>query len=571
MNSLRSRLILGSALIAVVPLAGAMILLSQRIQQTVRAQAAERLAAALGTLQIQLGADGERMAEKLQIVAKDGLLKRLYLVRPAGVADLSEYLAEKRFLLGLDYLHVVDTSGVVIADGSTAAPPRGGGENDPWRAGAAGPRTPSGLAIAAIEGVPALTMAASAPIRYQGESVGMVRGGVVLDAEFLGRLKRATGVELVLSDGAGHGATTNLDGALPLLLARLEAGRVTLEGRPYLSRSTALDIGPEPHARITALVSTASADRTIGALRTTSVLLGVAGLAIAIVLGAWWSSQVSRPVERLAAFSERIARGHWDEPLALHSVRELQTLVAALDRMRGDLSAYRARLVTSERQAAWSQMARMVAHEVKNPLTPIAVSVADLKRSFEQKRADFPDILDQAVATVAEEVGALKRLLQEFSDFARLPAPVFARCRLSELMADLRSLYGAEVARGRLSFDAPDRDVEFIADRGQLRQALINLIKNGLEAAGDSGRVEVRAGVEGAALSVAVSDNGPGFSAEEQAKLFVPDFTTKAHGSGLGLTIVERIVNDHRGTITVAAEPGHGTTFRILCPLEREA
>jgi nitrogen fixation/metabolism regulation signal transduction histidine kinase len=420
--------------------------------------------------------------------------------------------------------------------------------------------------------VPALTLSASAPVRYLGESVGVVRGGVVLDAAFLARLKRAAGVELVLSDGAGQRVATTFDDALPLPpAARLEAGHVTLAGRSYLSRSAALAIGPEPHARITGLVSTAAADQTIGALRTTSVLLGLVGLAIAIGLGAWWSSQVSRPVEQLAAFSERIARGRWDEPLALHSVRELQTLVAALDRMRRELSAYRARLVTSERQAAWSQMARMVAHEVKNPLTPIAVSVADLKRSFDQQRADFPEILDQAVATIAAEVDALKHLLQEFSDFARLPAPTFASCRLSDLMADLKTLYGAEVARGRLTFDATGPDVTFTADRGQLRQALINLIKNGLEAAGDSGRVEVRAGVAGADLTLAVSDSGPGFSAEEKANLFVPDFTTKAHGSGLGLTIVERIVNDHGGTITVAADPARGTTFRILCPLKREA
>ena len=132
------------------------------------------------------------------------------------------------------------------------------------------------------------------------------------------------------------------------------------------------------------------------------------GLALAVLLGLLWSSQVSRPVERLAAFSQRVAQGEWDEPLTLESVRELQTLVAALDRMRGDLRAYRERLVASERQAAWSQMARIVAHEVKNPLTPIAISIADLKRSFDQQRPDFPAILEQAVRTIGDEVDALQ-------------------------------------------------------------------------------------------------------------------------------------------------------------------
>src|SRR6185503_15743989 len=108
------------------------------------------------------------------------------------------------------------------------------------------------------------------------------------------------------------------------------------------------------------------------------------------------------------------------------------------DRMRADLRGYRDRLRTSERHAAWSQMARQVAHEVKNPLTPIAVSVADLRRSFEQKRPDFPQILDQAVRTIGEEVESLKRLLQSFSELGRMPEPHPEPCVLDDLLGDLR-------------------------------------------------------------------------------------------------------------------------------------
>src|SRR5262249_45187252 len=149
---------------------------------------------------------------------------------------------------------------------------------------------------------------------------------------------------------------------------------VAIAGHPYLAQAIELPLGSPPHPGITALVTTTAADRTVAALQWTSVLLGLLGLFVAILLGTVWSSQVTRPVERLAAFSQRVAGGEGDEPLALRSVRELETLVAALDRMRADLRGYRERLVISERQAAWSQMARAVAHEVKNPLTPIAVS-----------------------------------------------------------------------------------------------------------------------------------------------------------------------------------------------------
>jgi signal transduction histidine kinase len=540
-SSLRSRLILGSAVVAVVPLAVAMVLLSQRIQATVRSQAADRLGATLGMLQLQLRSDGSRAAEKLQILAKDPQLKRLYLVQPAGARALSEFLAEKRFLLGLDFLQIADTSGTVIADGAASA------------------------------SSPALALAASAPIRYQNDTVGVVRGGVALDAAFLARLKQTSGVDLALRDEAGRLVAATLGAAAePVLPARGDAALVRVEGRSYWSRSFALEAGPGLHASITGLVSTAAADQTIAALQLTSALLGLLGLGIAVALGVLWSLQVSRPVEQLAAFSQRIAQGHWDEPLTLHSVRELETLVSALDRMRRDLAAYREKLVASERHAAWSQMARLVAHEIKNPLTPIAVSVADLKRSFELQRGDFPEILGQAARTITEEVESLKRILQEFADFARLPAPRFAPCRLSELWSDLRTLYRADITDGRLAFSGPEEDAVLSADLGQLRQALVNLIKNGLEAVDTGGHVEVSARVEDAALELAVADTGPALSAEQRANLFVPYFTTKPHGSGLGLTIVERIVSDHHGIVAVESNAGGGTTFRMRFPREQK-
>ena len=135
-------------------------------------------------------------------------------------------------------------------------------------------------------------------------------------------------------------------------------------------------------------------------------------------------------------------------------------------------------------------------------------------------------------------------------------------------MAGLETLFARDVAEGRLGFSFPKREVTFAADAGLMRQALVNLIQNGLEALDGGGRVTVSADVENATLVITASDTGPGLSAEQRANLFVPGFTTKTHGSGLGLTIVERIVNDHRGTITVDSGAARGTTFRIRLPLE---
>ncbi len=565
MRSLRSRLILGSALVALVPLALALVLLSQRIQATVRTQATGRLAGALGMVRSQLLADGARGAEKLGILARDPELKRLYLVPPAGSRDLAAYLAQQRFLLGLDFLQVSDSSGMTIADAATASATALPAD----RARLCLAHAPAwGLStIERVEGVPGLALIARAPIRYQGAIVGQVRGGLLLDSLFLARLEAMSGVDLELRDAAGERVTGTLAAAPGPGRAPGGAGApVVLGGRRYWSRSVALDTLAAGGTRIVGLISTADADQSVAALRVASAALGLVGLALAILLGGLWSLQVTRPVERLARFSERIAQGRWDEPLALDSVRELEVLVRSLDRMRRDLVDYRERLVSSERHAAWSQMAQLVAHEIKNPLTPIAVSVADLKRSFELGRPDFPAILDQAARTIGAEIESLKHILQEFADFGRLPEPRLESCRLADLWSDLAALYAGEVAAGRLAFSEAPADAVLAADAGQLRQALVNLIKNGLEATAAGGRVEVVGRADAAAVTVTVSDDGPALDDAERARLFTPFHTTKPHGSGLGLAMVERIVAAHHGT--VAAEPGdgRGTRFHVRLP-----
>jgi len=562
MNSLRSRLILGSSLIAVVPLAVAILVLSHRMGTTMRAQASSRLDTTLGALRAQLESDGRTTAERIRLLARDPHLRRLYLVRPEASTDLAGYLAERRFLLGLDALRILDTTGVDVADGAGAS----GGTPAPLAS--AGDVT-EGVAMAGVAGDSALAMVARARIVYSGRPAGVLEGAVLLDAGRLARLRTTSGIDLVLGDPAGRAyAATRRGLAASAFVDTAATMRVSLAGGSYLARTVPLAIGPAPPARITGLVSTAASDGAIAALQWTAALLGLLGLALAITLALVWSSQISRPVERLAAFSDRIARGEWDQPLALESVRELEALVASLDRMRRELVAQRERLVTSERQAAWGQMAREIAHEARNPLTPIAVSVADLKRSYELGRPEFPQILDQAVRTIGEEVGTLKRLLQEFADFGRLPAPRLAACQVADLLAHLEALYAGEIAAGRLAVLRPGRDITLRADAGQVRQALVNLVQNGLEALDGEGSVTVAAATPDGAVEITVSDTGPGLTEAERASLFVPGFTTKTRGSGLGLTIVERIVSDHGGTIAVLPGAGRGTTVRVRLPFK---
>jgi len=540
-KSLRSRVIVGCTLVALVPLAVAMFFLSWRVEDTVRTEAERRLTASMDGLSVQLSTDAKQIEGRLQILARDPVLKRLYLLQPTGSRDLNDYLAERRFLLGLDFLEVSDAQGTAVGTGSDA------------------PAASRPLAIAS-----------SATILYEQKPAGSVAGGKAIDAAFLARLKQSAGLDLVVRDSTGLVVATTVD-SIEASSVPTNAGRARLTRGAYVTRTVPLRVADRKLADVTGLISTAAADQTIATLRWTSLLLGLLGLGIAILLGALWSSQVSRPVERLAAYSRKLAKGEWDEPLDEATVAELSALAEALDQMRQDLTTYRDKLVRSERHAAWSEMARKVAHEVKNPLTPIAISVADLKRSYELQRPDFPAILNQAVRTIGEEVESLKKMLQEFSDFARLPSPSLTPSSVTGILTDVETLYRHEAEAGRLDVALPRPDVSVTLDPAQIRQALVNLVQNGFEAMGGRGKVTVAARTDNGSLEVAVSDTGPGLTAEQKARLFMPGFTTKAQGSGLGLTMVERIVNDHGGTVSVESETGKGTTIRMKLPLRHEA
>ena len=579
MNSLRTRLILGFALVAVLPLALAMALLEQRIRFTMNTQASEQLDSALEIAQRQLASDASNLRVRLLRLAEDAELKRMHLVEPEGGLGLRRLLEDRRFLLGLEYLAVTDSAGRMVADASLAPMPgreRMSAEQLAPPSSAASTDTSAAAADTEIEialnRMGSFVLGGSGLIRYEERPAGRVRGGVLLDSLYLLRLKSASGLELMLRDLRGTVVATTLPGPLAPLSrpADSSVARVRLNGASYLTRESPLRVGSAPGlpaARLTALASTATADDAITVLRTTALALGGLGVMLAIVLGLVWSHQVSRPVVRLANFSERISRGEFDEPLAMESMRELQTLVDALERMRTDLGHYRERLRASERQAAYGQMARRVAHEIKNPLTPIALSVAGLQRSYAQGRDDFGSTLDEAVRTVNEEVNRLKSLLYEFGELGRFPPPRPEVFDLRELLRDLGALHMLDVESGRLQLDTPAGVVHVNADRDQLRRALLNLAQNALDAtAPSSGRVRVSVTAEDTWARLGVRDDGPGLTEEQRTNLFVPGFTTKARGSGLGLTLVERIVTDHGGTLEVESAPGQGTSFVLHLP-----
>lgn len=284
-------------------------------------------------------------------------------------------------------------------------------------------------------------------------------------------------------------------------------------------------------------------------------------------------------LDTLEAAAERIGRGDLEVTLSPEGGAADGTYTA-FNRMTRDLKDARARLVRAERVAAWRDVARRIAHEIKNPLSPIQMSIETLKKVWDRKHPDFEVIFRESTATVLEEVQRMKRIVSEFSDFARMPAPRPAPTDLYDVASQVVSLF---------KDTAPDVECKVVGvplvldvDGDQVRQALINLVKNGLEAltqaktptgaetAGEPKRLEVRVEREidkdGERARIVVTDNGPGMSEITRQKLFTPYFTTKQAGTGLGLAITHRIVQEHGGRIRVDSELGVGTRFIVRLP-----
>jgi nitrogen fixation/metabolism regulation signal transduction histidine kinase len=254
------------------------------------------------------------------------------------------------------------------------------------------------------------------------------------------------------------------------------------------------------------------------------------------------------------------------KPVAGGGGRELEEFAAVFNRAIADLTQLRKRLAAAERIAARREIARRVAHEIKNPLAPIRAAVETLRRLRARADPAFEEYFDEATRTVLDEVARISHIVSEFTRFARLPPPNPAPMDLVEVARSVVGLHATEGVKLRLDSDAR---LPIVADRDQMVQILTNLVQNALDAVrkGPSPEVTVEVRQNGDHARLAVRDNGPGFTPEVREHLFEPYLTTKANGTGLGLAIVQRIVVEHGGDITLAEEPGPGATLVVDLPL----
>lgn len=455
---------------------------------------------------------------------------------------------------GLEVLSVFDAQGKTLSCGHL---PARLGETDPalfalTQSGAQGPR-PVLVDFPGAQGlVSAPALVAARSVDY-GEGRVWVVGGL--------RLTDARAAEVGRLIGAEVSLTGTLEGQ-----AHTWAQGGSVEG-PADLRTLPLP----PVGTVALRFSRGDLLATRAQVRTAFLALAAISLVLAAVAAFFVSRRVTRPVEALTDATARLAGGALHTQVAVQATGELQTLVESFNRMGTDLRSATERLVASERLAAWQEVAKRLAHELKNPLTPIQMSLETLLAASAKNDPRFQAVFKDSAAAILEEVQRLKRTIDAFSQFARLPRPVLAPLSLAELGAQVLSLYaphaGGEPARVRFLGDfEPNLWVQ--ADRDQLTQVLVNLLKNAQEAMeGRSGNITARCRSEGPRAILEVVDEGPGVPESQRARILEPYVSTKPNGTGLGLAITLRILEEHGGQLEVGANPnGQGAVFRITLP-----
>ena len=299
------------------------------------------------------------------------------------------------------------------------------------------------------------------------------------------------------------------------------------------------------------------------------VLLGALIFVLAgAIIGYALAERIADPVNRLTRATRRIARGDLDARIAARSSDELRRLVQDFNRMATELQRQQKELERTHRLEAWAEMARQVAHEIKNPLTPIQLNAEHLRRVHADRGGPLGPVLEECVATILTEVTLLRQIASEFSSFASSPTARPAPVAVRELVHDAVDPYRLGVEnRIRLDVDVPSDLPPVWVDRTLIARSLTNIVENAIHALSGAGALTIVARAIDSAVRIRVSDTGIGMDAEALARAFEPYFSTKTSGTGLGLPIAKRNVELSGGTISVTSERDRGTTVELTLPV----
>lgn len=586
--SFRRRLLLLFALTVVVSVAAVTGIVSVMARRAFDRANDERTAALVAQFHREFSRRGEDVSRRLQATAAAAAAGRMALAASQDSPNYNSFLDDAQLLAEtqrLDFLEFADNRGTIIS--SAQWPAKFGYQeplathNPPSMPFLKEEETPSGAALGLLA---VYSMAA-------GDRKVFIIGGTRLDSRFLSSLDLPAGMRVMLYENVtsakGFSPDRLITAGDPIPNAQALASLVQkLQSSPQES-SAIINWSSGSAESVTAFPLTGESNQLLGVLliassrqiytelsgeiRSAALIASSAGLLLAVVLSSIAAVRVTKPVEELAQAAREVAAGNLEAHVTAHTQDELGVLADSFNHMTRDLMDHRERLVQAERVAAWRELARRLAHELKNPLFPLQLTVENLLRSREQSPQEFEETFRESASTLLSEIANLKNIINRFSDFSKMPQPQLQNVSLAELISGVVKVYQQQLQKSKIACRTEFAGVDAIAaDPDLLHRALSNLVLNAIDAMPDGGTLTLRTSRTQDSARLEVSDTGAGLSPEECSRLFTPYYTSKSHGTGLGLAVVQSIVSDHGGRISVNSQPGQGATFIIELPISRD-
>ncbi|NOZ07492.1 MAG: HAMP domain-containing histidine kinase [FCB group bacterium] len=289
-----------------------------------------------------------------------------------------------------------------------------------------------------------------------------------------------------------------------------------------------------------------------------SIFIFVFLIIIMLVISFISFNLITRPLVRLQAATHELIRGNWDIHLPESKFSPLNDLILSFNSMAREIARSQEKLIQAEKDVVWREMARVMAHEIKNPLTPILLTVERLEYKYKTAPDTVHELIPRSIEVIKEEIANLKKLTVSFSQFAKLPDLEFANFKLNKLLREVIIPY-EEKADIQLDLD-PEVD-KIYGDRFQFKVVIVNLIQNAIQACDNNPEIIISTKDTPQTVFIRIRDNGKGIPPDDVEKIFEPYYSKKKKGTGLGLAIVRKIVEQHSGTISVESSGTEGTVF----------
>jgi two-component system, NtrC family, nitrogen regulation sensor histidine kinase NtrY len=583
--SFRTRLLI--LILLAVSLASALVtwIAVVRMRVTYESLDAQRTAASIAQFRREFQKRGQEVAHQIAVIAKTESVLRIAMESSRSEQDLSTYIDEAAGLAsvnGLDFLELIGSDGSILS--SAQWPARFGDKvdwisrADKWSAQGyfwKSEELPEGIALALMTIQPV----------NAGDKIVYVAGGSRIAKEFLSSLTLQSGMRVLLypnltpryspqamiSDSAPIPESEKLEALVERVMNSAQEASQTIEWTNESEIFHAIPLlGPDKNLLGMFLVGSSrrELEKTNNIIRLIGFGSATIGILFGIALSYWVSRQVTHPVKELVLGARKVANGEWNTRVQVSSKDEIGELAGAFNAMTRQMIDQRDRLVQAERVAAWRELARRLAHELKNPLFPLQITIENMQRAKAQAPEQFEEVFHESAEALLTQLANLKAIIGRFSDFAKMPQPQIESVDLNELVRSTAQLFDAQFhAPGRPAIQ-PEVDLDpklgvIQGDPLQLQRVIQNLLLNAIDAMPQGGVLALRTRKENGAKRLEISDTGEGLTQEECSRLFTPYYTTKQHGTGLGLAIVQSVISDHGAKISVQSEPGKGTIFQI--------